>query len=170
MKNTILLYLTVGCITIFGCNTKHPDTKELDTVTTGTIAIDVDENYQPLLVAEIDVFDSLYPKAKILANYTSESVAVANLINDSVSAVVIGRKLKEKELDYFKKRGFTPKETLIAKDGLALIVHNNNRDTALTVEQVKQILSGKITKWKDINPKSVLGDIQVVFDNPNSCT
>ena len=36
------------------------------------------------------------------------------------------------------------------------------------VEQFRRIMTGRMTQWKELNPQSALGAIQVVFDNPNS--
>lgn len=55
-------------------------------------------------------------------------------------------------------------------DALGIILNPANLDSVLTVQQVKDILTGKITDWSEINPKSKLGKILVVFDNPQSGT
>jgi phosphate transport system substrate-binding protein len=60
--------------------------------------------------------------------------------------------------------------TPIAHDAVAFIVNPENSDTVFTVQQLKDILTGATTQWKQINPKSKLGDIRVVFDNPLSGT
>ena len=155
---------------LFSCEERGKDGKVLDTVTTGTINIMVDEGYQPVITSCIDVFDSIYRTAKINALYTSEGEAINALIKDSVQVIVVGRKLSEEELGYFESRGFQPPTTLIAYDALAFLVNNENPDTLFTVEQIRNILTGKTNKWEDINPGSKVGDIQVVFDNPLSGT
>jgi putative phosphate ABC transporter phosphate-binding component len=58
----------------------------------------------------------------------------------------------------------------MATDGLALIVNKQNTDSLITVDQFKEILTGKVTDWKQLNPASRLGELQLVFDNPNSST
>lgn len=165
-------HLIFGFVIVFfvACQEKGKDGKVLDTITTGTIKVMVDEGYQPVIASCIDVFDSIYRTAKIQAIYTSEGEAVNALIRDSVQVIVIGRKLTEEELGYFESRGFTPPQTLIAHDALAFLVHNSNPDTVFTVDQIRSILTGETSKWSQLNPKSKLGDIQVVFDNPLSGT
>jgi len=63
-----------------------------------------------------------------------------------------------------------PRQILLAYDGLALIVNKSNTDTCITVNDLKRILTGEVTKWSEIYPGSKRGDIQVVFDNRNSST
>jgi phosphate transport system substrate-binding protein len=167
-----LRYLFFGIVAImfFACQEKGKDGKVLDTITTGKITIMVDEGYQPVISSCIDVFDSIYRTAKIDARYTSEGEAVNALMNDTVQVIVIGRKLTAEEMGYFESRGFTPPTTPIAYDALAFVLNNGNADTVFTVDQIRDILTGKITNWNQINPKSRLGPMQVVFDNPLSGT
>ncbi|KXT73847.1 Phosphate ABC transporter, periplasmic phosphate-binding protein PstS [Streptococcus gallolyticus] len=41
--------------------------------------------------------------------------------------------------------------TVIAMDGIAVIVNKNNTIDNLTSEQVKSIFSGEITTWKELS-------------------
>lgn len=144
--------------------------KPLDTITTGTLRVMADEGYKPIVETSIDVFDSVYRQAKIEPFYTSEAEAVQALIRDSVQVIIITRELSKEELTYFEARGFKPIMTPIAHDAVAFVVNPANRDTVFTTAQLRDILSGKTTKWSQINPKSNMGDIRLVFDNPLSGT
>lgn len=169
-RNFFLLALLLSFLTQ-ACQERGKDGKVLDTPTTGQIRIMVDESYKPIIASAVDVFDSIYRRASIDAQYTSEGEAVAALIRDSVQVIIIARQLTEEELNkYFRPRGFVPPTTPIAHDAVAFIVHPENKDTVFTVDQMRDILSGKIAKWKDLNAKSSLGDILLVFDNPLSGT
>ncbi|MDR0941641.1 MAG: substrate-binding domain-containing protein, partial [Bacteroidales bacterium] len=54
---------------------------------------------------------------------------------------------------------------LFAFEGIAIVTNKASVDTLLTMAQLKQILLGEITDWKQVNPNSQLGTIQVLFDN-----
>lgn len=144
--------------------------KVVDTPTTGEITIWADEGYRPIIDSSIDVFQSIYRRAKINARYVSEGDAVAALIRDSIQVIVIPRQLTDDELKFFKQRGFTPKTTAIAHDAVAFILHPSNRDSVLTQDQLRDLFTGKITRWPDLNPASKLGDVRLVFDAPLSGT
>lgn len=144
--------------------------KELDTPTTGEITIMVDEGYRPIIESSIDVFDSIYRRAKINALYVSEAEAVKALLEDSMEVIIITRSLKEDEMAYFKSRGFTPRITPIAHDAVAFVVNPANRDTLLTIAELRGMLDGSIKSWKQINPQSGLGEIRLVFDHAGSGT
>jgi phosphate transport system substrate-binding protein len=42
------------------------------------------------------------------------------------------------------------KATVIAMDGIAVIVNNNNPAEDYTVDQVKDIFTGSAAKWEDV--------------------
>jgi len=169
MLRNSFIFITVSLLWI-SCAERDKTGKVLDTITTGEITIAVEEGYKPVISSCIDVFDSIYRTAKINPRYVSEGEAVNALIQDSVQVIIIGRQLAPKEIEYFQSRGFMPPTTPIAYDALAIILNPENRDTVLTMQQVTDILVGKTATWKELNPKSPLGNIQLVFDNPMSGT
>lgn len=158
-------------VLLSACQQRSKEGKVLDTPTSGQIRILVDESYKPVIASALDVFDTIYPRATIEAEYTSEGEAIAAILRDSVQVIIIARALTEEEIDrHFKPRGFRPPMTPIAYDGVAFIVHPENQDTLFTEDQMRDIVAGKTTKWRDLNPKSPLGDLLLVFDNPLSGT
>ena len=157
-------------IIIFLSCQKPVKDKFSDTYTTGQIPIAVDENFQPIIQEEIDVFEALSPNAKIKPNYTNEVNALNLLLKDSARLAIATRPLSEKEIKYLNSKSFFPHSYKLANDGLALIVNNHNTDTLITVNDLRKILIGQITKWNEVYPKSKLGKFQIVFDNQNSST
>ena len=141
-----------------------------DTPTTGKINIYVDETFKPIIESEVSVFEGIYHYAKINAIYKPEVDVINALLKDTTRLVVISRKLTKEETDFFKSKTFYPKEIKIATDGIAIIVNKNNIDTMLTMKNIKAILSGDITSWKQLNKNSKLQNIKVVFDNKKSST
>jgi len=73
-------------------------------------------------------------------------------------------------MNSFHSRKFYPREIKLATDGIALIVNNQNKDSLISVRDIRRILTGEVTEWKDIYPSSRLKDINLVFDNKNSST
>jgi phosphate transport system substrate-binding protein len=139
-----------------------------NTATTGLVKIACCETLRPILEAEVDLFSATYDQADIVMSYLPESEAFDLLFKDSVSAIFATKKLTAKEIAMFNKKSLYPEQAKLAVDAIALIINHSNVDSFLTVNQIRDILRGKITKWKQINPKSKNGDIQVVFDNQKS--
>ncbi len=165
----LLSVLAMFSFILTSCHSKSPD-KYTDTPTTGSIQISVDETFQPIIDSEVPVFQGIYQSAKIKPIYEPEVDAFNRLFKDSVRMIVVSRTLTVKEREFFANKQFFPKEVKIALDGIAIICNKNNPDTLLTMKQLKQILLGEVTNWKQINPKSKLGPLKAVFDNPKSST
>lgn len=149
---------------------KTKDERWTDTYSSGTIKIASDESFCPIIDEELAVFHNRYFKAKITPIYTDEVNALNLLMKDSVRLAITTRKLKKEEMEFFRQKQFRPKEILLAKDGLALIVHKSQRDTLITTNQLRDILSGKKKYWDEVYPGASTDPIIVVFDNKNSST
>jgi phosphate transport system substrate-binding protein len=154
---------------LVGCKNKSRDALT-DTMTSGVIKIAVDENFEPIIQEEIEVFEALTPMAGIVPIYCSEVDAVNYLLKDSVRLAITTRELSSQEMESFHSRKFFPRSIKLAIDGIALIVNNQNPDSLISVSQLEKILTGEITDWKELYPASRLGKLQLVFDNPNSST
>ena len=169
--NKFKLAVTAGfSIFILGCNQKNTGDSYSDTPTTGKVSIAVDETFQPIIEAELSVFHAIYRYAKIQPQYLPEVDVFNLLLKDSIRLAIVSRPLSAKEMDYFHSRKFFPKEIPVAIDGIAVLVNPSNPDTLFSISQLRKIMLGEITNWKQINPASKLGEIKVVFDNPNSST
>ena len=75
------------------------------------------------------------------------SAGIKNAIEGTSQIGMASRDLKDEE----KASGL--KETQIAIDGIAVITNKNNEVKDLTLEQVKDIYTGKITNWKEVGGK-----------------
>jgi len=161
VKKYSLYYLLITGL-LLACNS-HP---ELDTPTKGNITIIADENYKPIIDSGLDVFHAIYTLAKIDIDYRPEAAAFNLFMADSVEVIVSARPLNDKENKYFEDIKIVPKVTEIAKDAITIVVHPSRGETRLTVDQIKQILTGQIKDWADIEKSP--GSIKIVLDNKNS--
>ncbi|MGE5353051.1 MAG: PstS family phosphate ABC transporter substrate-binding protein [Acidobacteriota bacterium] len=153
---------------LFGCRSENP--KESDTPTTGEITISVDETFKPVIDSQIDTFEKIYQYAKIKVNYRPEAETMADLLSDSARLVILTRKFTKEEQSYFEKREIVPIVRKITYDAIAIIVNNANTDTNWTMQQFRDVMSGKISRWSALGAGSSLSGIQIVFDNQNSST
>ena len=58
----------------------------------------------------------------------------------------------------------------VAYDALAFIVNTSNKDSVISVQDIKNVMNGTAKRWKDISNGSSNGIITVVFDNAKSST
>jgi len=161
-----ILFYTAIILMLFACN--QTPNKITENATHGDIKIDVDESFKLLSEAEIMTFMAFYKYAKITPMYKPEYDVFDDFLKDSVRTIMTAKELTQNEIDYLKSKTFFPKSTLIAKDALAFIVNNENMDSLMKINNLKQIFLGEITDWNQINKNNKNGVIQVVFDNIKS--
>lgn len=166
-----LFNIIVGLSVFLGLSCKDkPKNGRTDTYSSGTIHFVVDESFSPIIDEEVEVFQSIYPKAKVIPHYTNELDAVNMLMKGKTYLAITSRNFTKRETDNLKARKFMPVAVPLAYDGLTLIVNNANPDSIISVQDFKQILLGKVNKWNALYPQSTLGDIEVAFDNKQSST
>lgn len=163
----------VGLTLILGlfasCKDK-PKNGRTDTYSSGTIKFVSDESFSPIIDEQREIFEFVYPKAKLVPIYTNELDGVNMLMKEQLYLAITSRNFTDKEVANLEARRFQPIAIPLAFDGLALIVNNSNPDTIISVNDIKQILSGKVAKWKALYPNSKLDSIEVAFDNKQSST
>lgn len=146
--------------------------KRTDTTTSGIAMVVSDASFSDIVQQQVDVFESLYPKASLYPVFTDEAEAIGMVMSDSVRMAVVTRDFTEDEKTYLKalNEQLIPRSQRIAVDGIALIVHPGNTDTMMSTATIRRIMSGEITSWDELGGGSRLGEISVVFDHPNSST
>jgi len=161
-----LFQFFVLCLMAIACEDEKP--KATDTPTSGHITVSCDESLKPIAEAEKEVFEALYPNAKIQFVFTDEQSAINLVLKDSARMAFVTRKMNNEEENQLKSQNIARSRSIkIAYDAIAFILNQSNQDTLLKIEQIKQILKGEISDWSQLNPNHK-GPIQVVFDNPAS--
>ncbi len=75
---------------------------------------------------------------------------LSSLISGTCDIAMSSRNIKEKEITLAKQKGINPHEIKIALDGLAVVVNPKNPVSKLSIGQLAQIFTGKITNWKEL--------------------
>ena len=94
----------------------------------------------------IEVLAEAYEKnndVKIEVQQVGSSAGIKNTIEGTSNLGMSSRDLKDEEAQNVEG-------TKIAIDGIAVVTNKNNKVEDLTVEQVKDIFTGKITNWKEV--------------------
>lgn len=168
MRNLWLLVAAV-CITLAtscGSNHRKPATWR----TSDDVHIAVDETFRDIMEEEIETFGLLNPASAMKPVYCSEDSAIRMLLRDSVRCAITTRKLSKDELDVLKNYKLDAKQAMIATDAFALIVSKDNPDTLITVSEIRDIVSGRITRWEQLKHSGKKGELKLVFDNSGSST
>ncbi len=145
------------------------DKKPTSTATSGIATVVCDASFENILSQEIDVFEYIYPNASIMPFYTDEHAAIDSLLDFKTKTIIVTRHLTQKEIDYFKSHKKTVRQSQIAVDALALIVNPENPVNVLSIKEIREILTGEVKEWNQVEPCK-LGKIDVVFDHQGSST
>lgn len=167
MKTPLITLAATACLILAAATAC--DKKTTSTSTSGIATVVADASFQNIIDDEINVFEYIYKDANVIPYYTDEKAAVDSLLDLKTKCIVISRQLNAKEADYLKSAGVNVKQSKIAVDAIALIVNPENTVNVLSKKEIAEILSGKYTRWDEIEP-SKLGNITVVFDHQGSST
>jgi phosphate transport system substrate-binding protein len=119
---------------------------QVSTVTTveysGSITESGSTTVQPLAEKLAGAFTTAHPKVKITIQGGGSGVGVKAANDGTVDIGAASRELTKDDPAL--------KTILLARDGIAIIVHPSNTLSDLTKDQVRDIFSGKITNWKDV--------------------
>lgn len=141
-KGFPLIIYAVAILSFGGCHS-GPGIP-VETPTSGTIHISVDESFKPVIDSQLKVFESSFPDAHILVDYKPEAACLRDMYSDSTRLIIITRGLNLSEEHYFNDTIKTPAISgILAYDAVALVVNNNSKDTIMNMDEVRALLEGK---------------------------
>ncbi|MCW8960892.1 MAG: PstS family phosphate ABC transporter substrate-binding protein [Ignavibacteriaceae bacterium] len=97
-----------------------------------------------------EVYMQKNPNVSIQVTGGGSGTGIAALLNGTTDLADASREMKQDEFETAKQKGITPVVYDVALDGIALIVHPENKIDNLTIKQLSEIFSGKITNWKQL--------------------
>jgi len=92
----------------------------------------------------------LHPDVSLQVTGGGSGTGIAGLLNKTTEIANASREMKSSEMDDAKSKGLSPYQYQVALDGIAVIVHPENKVDNLTIKQLSDIFSGKITNWKQL--------------------
>lgn len=111
----------------------------------GKIVVAGSTSVSPLMEKLAESYKAMYPEVEIEIQSTGSSAGMNSAIEGVCDIGMASRELKDKEKEQLKAQP-------IAIDGIAVIVNKENTNaTDLTLEQVKDIFTGKVKSWSEIS-------------------
>lgn len=101
-----------------------------------------------LALAWAERYQTIQPEIRISVTGGGSGTGIAALINGTVDIANASRQIKPEEIEEAQANGVEPVEHTIARDAIAVIVNLENPVDQLTIQQVSDIYSGKITNWQ----------------------
>lgn len=122
----------------------------------------------PVAQKAVEAFKQLHPEIGVTLSTTGSQGGINALTDGYADVALSSRDLKKEEKEKLHKRQRDAKETVVAWDGIVPIVHPSNPVKSLSLAQLKDIYTGKITNWQEVGGKK--GEIIVVARDSNSGT
>ncbi len=113
------------------------------TFTDTTLVITGSTSVYPAMEALVEAYTAIHTDVTISVSGTGSSSGMADAIDGSADIGMASRELKDSELTTL-----TP--VVLAIDGIAVIVNNNNSYSNITMAQLLAIYSGEVTTWDEL--------------------
>ena len=114
------------------------------TAPSGKCVVGGSSSVSPVMEKLIEAYKKVNPNAEIELQTSDSTTGMTSTIEGSYDIGMASRELKDSETS----EGL--KATVIATDGIAVIVNNNNPADELSSEQVKEIYTGSYTTWDEV--------------------
>ena len=124
--------------------TDAPETSAAPAVLSGTVSTDGSTSMEKVIGALSEAFMEANSKVSVTYNPTGSSAGIQAVQEGRCDIGLSSRALKDEE----KASGLL--ETILAYDGIAIIVNPANPVEDLTLERIADIYTGKITNWSEL--------------------
>ena len=164
LASALMVGLLAGCGTSSTKDSASPaeSVSALASRLSGTVATDGSTSMEKVVGALGEAFTTANPDVKFTYNPTGSGSGITAIAEGRCDIGLSSRALKDDE----KAKGLT--ETTLALDGIAIIVNPANGVKGLTLQQITDIYTGKITNWKDVGGAD--GEIVVIGREAGSGT
>jgi len=137
-----LVFLSVSCSSASSSQNSQQSTAYIENKGSDTIV--------NLALAWAERYQSEYPDVRISVTGGGSGTGIAALINGTVDIANASRQIKKEEIEEAQANGIDPVEFVIARDAIAVIVNPENPVNELTLQQISDIYSGKISNWNEV--------------------
>ncbi len=136
MKKILTIVLALACVAMLfaACGTKE----------SGAVSTDGSTSMEKVIGALGESFMQKYEGTTFTYNPTGSGSGIKAVQAGTCDIGLASRNLKDEE----KSSGL--KQTVLAYDGIAIIVHPDNPVSDLDVDTIAKIYTGEITNWKDV--------------------
>ena len=145
MAAVMALALLAGCgNTANNGSTDQPSGGDNAAAVSGTVSTDGSTSMEKVIGALSESYMEANKDVTVNYNPTGSGSGITAVQEGTCDIGLSSRALKDEE----KAAGL--QETVLAYDGIAIIVHPDNPVSDLTLDQIAQLYTGEITNWKDV--------------------
>jgi len=103
-----------------------------------------------LTQAWAEAYMQTHPEASIAVTGGGSGTGIAALLNGTTDIAISSRDIQDKEISQGRAKGIEPVESVVALDGIAVIVNPANKIARLNVDQLSAIFTGKTVNWSEV--------------------
>jgi phosphate transport system substrate-binding protein len=103
-----------------------------------------------LALAWAETYMQLHPDVRLSVTGGGSGTGIAAMINGTVDIANASRAMKTEEINAAQANGNVPLEFVVARDAIAVVVHPSNPVDRLTLQQISDIYTRKITNWGQV--------------------
>ena len=110
----------------------------------------------PIAQAAAEAYMDNNPEADITVRGGGSGTGIAALIDGATDIADASRPMKDKEIKTAREKGVNPIAHVVARDGIAVVVHPDNPINAISIENIKAIYTGEISRWDKVGGKGTI--------------
>ena len=103
-----------------------------------------------LALAWAERYMSEHPEVRISVTGGGSGTGIASLINGTTQIANASREMSSEELEQARKNGINPVRFTVALDAIAVVANLENPVNGLTLQQLSDLYTGKITRWSEV--------------------
>lgn len=142
--------LLIGLLSVLPAGCGRPAAASVDVGTERAIQNKGSDTLVNLALAWAEAYRQVEPDVSIAVTGGGSGTGIAALINGTVDIANASRQMKEDEIAAAQANGINPVEFTVAIDALAVVVHPDNPVSELTIPQLADIYTGRITNWQKV--------------------
>jgi phosphate transport system substrate-binding protein len=147
MGSRLLVTLLLVATLLAGCTKPRPDSNG---AASASLTIKGSDTLVQLAQAWAQGFMKTHPEISVTVTGGGSNTGIAALLNKGTDIANASRPMKPEEFDKAKANGIDVKEVVVARDALSIVVNPKNPVAELTMQQLADIYSGKITNWREV--------------------
>ncbi|MCZ7666323.1 MAG: PstS family phosphate ABC transporter substrate-binding protein [Chloroflexi bacterium] len=152
-----LLFVLLMSLLLAGCTVKNETAvSSAASSENQTIQNKGSDTLVNVALAWAETYRTVEPTISIAVTGGGSGTGIASLINGTVDIANASRAMKESEYENARANGVVPVEHVVAIDALAVIVHLDNPVNELSIDQLADMYTGRITNWKEVGGRDEL--------------
>jgi len=141
----LLTFVAMGC-----SSTSQSGTSQADDIASNSLQNKGSDTMVNLALYWAERYQGAHPEARISVTGGGSGTGISALISNTVDIANASRAIKEEEIEAALANGVEPYEKIVARDAIAVIVNPHNPVQRLTLQQVSDIYTRRVSNWKEL--------------------